>query len=449
MEENKNLLTRLLKSFQKQEGLDDLLLMAEHWNGFKRENAVRRLGMLGNPIAIPKLIVRLNDWVPEVRGVAKEALLKLMTTSNAGAFAEALPDLFHLKTCGRDDHAQFIAVVLEYLLEDENTECLRMATFSVEPKVARIGLRLCIDHSLVDKDVLATNCLSHPDVLVRNMAAGLLREFSGDTLYTLLKMALKDPFMPVRREAFLITLRITPDQGDVIANEFLFDKHMSIREIAITHLVKKGVDVRGIYSYALENGSQIITRTKYSILGLGYLGAGAKEQSQLILQNVESKSPGVRKTVIQTIEKLIGEESKPILLKALGDPSPSVAKESSRLISKLKFKFGSCEIYETISIQGHPHTLALIAGVMRKSNKWERLIFLLKTVNMLRSNNTSKIDVILRELVRWDADFNRSSSQPTCLQVNKIKQEFNNCSNFLDKGRKRSIEFTLGGLKSS
>lgn len=445
MEENRKRLTRLLKSFRKQEGLDDLLLMAEHWNGFKRENAVRRLGMLGNPIAIPKLIIRINDWVPEVRVVAKEALLKLMTSSNAGAFAESLPELFHLKTCGRDDHTQFITVVLEYLLEDKNAEYMRKATFSVEPKVARIAVQLCIAHSLVDKDELATNCLSHPDVLVRNIAAGLLREFSGDTLDTLLKTALKDPFMLIRREAFLITLRINPDHGEVIANEFLFDKHMSIREIAISHLVKKDVDVRGIYSYALSKSSQIISRTKYSILGLGYLGA--KEQSQLILQSADSKSPGVRKAVIQAMEKLIGEKSKPILINALGDPSPSVAKESSRLISKLKFKFDSCEINEAISIQGHPHTLSLIAGVMRKSNKWERLIFLLKTLNMLRSNNTSKVDVILPELVKWDVDFNRSSSQPTCLQIEELKQEYSNCSDFLDEGRKRSIEFTLGGLR--
>ena len=47
--ENKNLLERLLRTFMvmKQEGLDDLLSMTEHWNGYERENAVRRLGMLG------------------------------------------------------------------------------------------------------------------------------------------------------------------------------------------------------------------------------------------------------------------------------------------------------------------------------------------------------------------------------------------------------------------
>ena len=42
-------------------GLEDLLAMSSHASGFKRENAVRRLGMLGNPMAIPYLMVRAND----------------------------------------------------------------------------------------------------------------------------------------------------------------------------------------------------------------------------------------------------------------------------------------------------------------------------------------------------------------------------------------------------
>jgi HEAT repeat protein len=233
MEENKNLLNRLLRSFQKQEGLDDLLLMAEHWNGFKRENAVRRLGMLGNPIAISKLVVRVNDWVPQVREAAREALLKLMTPKNAIAFAECLPDLFHLKTCVRDNHTRFIAEVLSYLLKDENVESIREVALSLEPKVARIAVRLCFEHSLLDRDELVAKCLSHPDILVRSIAADHLREISGKTLVDLLKIAIKDPFMPIRREAFQIYLKNSPRQGEIIANTFLFDRHISIRELAI------------------------------------------------------------------------------------------------------------------------------------------------------------------------------------------------------------------------
>ncbi len=447
MEENENLLVRLLRSFQKQEGLDDLLLMAEHWNGFKRENAVRRLGMLGNPVAIPKLIIRVNDWVPQVREAAKEALLKLMTSKNAKAFVESLPDLYHLKTCGRDNHTQFIADVLEYLLKEENLECIRETAFSAEPKVARIAVRLCIDHSLIDRNDLVSKCLSNPDVVMRNIAADHLREFSGKTLDTLLKMAIKDPFMPIRREAFQIYLRNDSEQGQVIANAFLFDRHISIREIAITYLLKNGVNVEDIYSSVVSDDDQTISRRKYSILGLGYLNA--KEKTPSILQNLDNEFPSIRKSVIQAMVKLIGEEARPLLITTLDDPSPSVAKESSRLIAKLKLKFHSNEITEAIDIQGHPHTLALVARAMKKSNKWERLIFLLKVLSMVVKNNAPSLEVIQSELVKWDADFNRSFSQPTYPQIQKINNEYSNCSHLLNKERKRSIEFTLKGLKIS
>ena len=400
--------------------------------------------MLGNPVAIPKLIVRVNDWVPQVREAAKKALLMLMTPKNANAFAESLPDLFHLRTCGRDNHAQFIDDVLEYLLKVENVDSIREVAFSLEPKVARIAVRLCFDYALLDRDELVAKWLSHPDVLVRNIAAVHLREISGANLNALLKLAIKDPYMPIRREAFQIYLRSSPEQGDVIANTFLFDRHVSIRELAITHLLSKGVDVRGLYSSEISNDSQNISRRKFSILGLAYLDA--KEEIPSILQYLNNKSPGIRKSAIQALEKLMGDESKSILLSALDDLSPGVAKESSRLIAKSKFKYGSHEINEAINIQGHPHTLALIMRAMRKSNKWERLIFLLRVMIAVTDDDPSNNGVVQSELSAWDADFNRSSSQPSAMQIQMINHDYASCSSLLNEVQKRSIEFTLSGI---
>jgi HEAT repeat protein len=445
MEENKNLLNRLLRSYHKQEGLDDLLLMAEHWNGFKRENAVRRLGMLGNPIAIPKLVARVNDWVPQVREAAREALLKLMIPKNAKAFAECLPDLFHLKTCGRDNHTRFITEVLAYLLKDENAESIREVALSLESNVARIAVRLCFEHSLLDRDELVRKCLSHPDVLVRNIAARHLRDISGKTLDDLLKVAIKDPFMPIRREAFQIYLKNSPQQeGMAIANTFLFDRHISIRELAITHLLKKGADVRSIYTSVISSSFEFISRKKFSIFGLAYLGC--KEEIPSISQHVFNRSPSIRKSAIQALEKLMGEESKPLLVTTLDDPSPSVAKESSRLITKLKLKFNSNEIKEAIDIKGHSHTLVLAIDAMKKSNKWERLIFLLRVLGETSDSDSADKDAIQLGLVKWDADFNRSSNQPSNLQIQMINREYANCFHLLCEGRKRSIEFTLSGF---
>ena len=63
MDEKKNLLSKLGSALLAQPGLEDLLMLSSHSSGYKRENAVRRLGMLGNPVAIPYLIERANDWV--------------------------------------------------------------------------------------------------------------------------------------------------------------------------------------------------------------------------------------------------------------------------------------------------------------------------------------------------------------------------------------------------
>ncbi len=79
MEPIEKLLKRSLNAILIRENLSDLIRLLEHPNGFKRENAIRRIGMLQDPIAIPNLLIRVNDWVPQVRDAAKEAILRIRT----------------------------------------------------------------------------------------------------------------------------------------------------------------------------------------------------------------------------------------------------------------------------------------------------------------------------------------------------------------------------------
>jgi HEAT repeat protein len=82
-------------------GLPHLLDLAKDPSGYKRENAVRRLGMLGDPAALDSLLRRANDWVPQVRLAALHAIRQLMIPANANAFVSSLPEIFHLEQCGR------------------------------------------------------------------------------------------------------------------------------------------------------------------------------------------------------------------------------------------------------------------------------------------------------------------------------------------------------------
>jgi len=153
--------------------------MSEHWNGYKRENAVRRLGMLGNPIAIPKLIVRANDWVPQVRNAARESIEKLLMNKNAEAFVYSLPDIYHLQDCGRDNHNTLIDKIERFLTRTENRKYLISSIEMDEPSIARNALKLCIENSLIEKYKLVSICFEHNDVIVRNIASDLMQDLKG------------------------------------------------------------------------------------------------------------------------------------------------------------------------------------------------------------------------------------------------------------------------------
>src|SRR5690348_1741050 len=115
MGDKQDLSNKLGSAILSQPGLEDLLATSSHGSGFKRENAVRRLGMLGNPIAIPYLIERVNDWVPQVREAARSALSRLIRAGNGEAFVESLPAIMHLQTCTRDDHTELMQAVEDFL----------------------------------------------------------------------------------------------------------------------------------------------------------------------------------------------------------------------------------------------------------------------------------------------------------------------------------------------
>jgi HEAT repeat protein len=165
-----------LTTFEEKEGVEDLIIMSSHWDGYQRENAVRRLGKLGEPVAITVLIIRVNDWVPQVRSAAREALNKLMTDENAHAFLMCLPAISHLQHCGRNSHKALIDGVEAFLLKQSNVELVIDAIANADFKVARLCCDLVCQNNLLLTGAFIQKCFQSPDVLVRLYGAKLLRD---------------------------------------------------------------------------------------------------------------------------------------------------------------------------------------------------------------------------------------------------------------------------------
>lgn len=437
MAEKQNLFSRLLKNFSKQEGLDDILLMSEHWNGYKRENAVRRLGMLGNPLAIPNLIIRSNDWVPQVRIAAKEALSKLAISKNIEAFIKALPELYHLKNCSRDSHDNLISSIEEYMLSNKNIIYLINGLHDENPFVARACISLIIENNLMEEVQIVRVGLAHPDLIVRVKVSHLLKGLTKEVQTLALNIAINDRFMPIRREAFLILIQIGIDNG--LVKELLFDRHSSVREIAIKYLVNQNIDVRIIYQ-------ESISSSRVSAICCGIWGLGQCKNSEDVLfvkSFLTNPSPSVRKQSLNTLVMLMDEEANNVIENSLSDESPAVCKEAARLSRKNGVNFTAARLLEIINGSEYKHTFSSCIGISKRMNKWDRLIFLFSLLDTKYLNKLIEKQQIQLALRQWDIDYNRSSSQPTKSQLDVLGCKVNEYYKILSSYEYRSIIFSL------
>ena len=386
------------------------------------------------------MIVRVNDWVPEVRNAAQKSLEKLLKPENAEAFVYNLPDFYHLQNCGRDNHNILIDKVISFLLKPENNFYIKSAIKNDDFYLARIAVKLCIQHSLIDKYELVSESLYHNDVVVRNIVSNLLRDFTGESLELLLKKAIKDTFMPIRREACQIYLKVFPEQG--LAKKFIFDRHISIREISIKYLDK--IDVEIMLNNILSSTGSSALKIRCAILGLAEIGANVSVPT--IIKYSRNQLPSIRKASLQALVKLVGEEAKPYLLNGLSDKSPSVAKESARLLKQLQIILSAEVLFNIVEKTNLSHTLIVCISVSKSINKWERLIFLLSLLKLPMLKDSSNLIRLENSLYQWDLNFNRSSSQASRTQIEQLSYEYSQSKQFLSEIGLSSFDFTMKTL---
>ncbi len=290
--------TMSVDSILKCTDINTLLACTELKDGYKRESSVLQLGVLSDPVAISDLLKRANDWVPEIRSAAKIALLKIATPENAEAFVMSLPELYHLRKCGRANHSNLIGEIENYLIGPENVLNILKGLNDSDSEVSKACFALVLKHKLADPEQFILSALKHRDVNIRLKASHLLHGLDKDKKQEALKIALKDKHMPIRREAFLSLMQVWGNEG--LAKTMLFDEHPGIREIAVAHLTKMGEDVQ--YTYLRTLSKDDTQDLCAALWGLGFLKVA--ECSTLVKPFLTHENSRVRKQAEATLDTL-------------------------------------------------------------------------------------------------------------------------------------------------
>ncbi len=173
-----------------------------------RQFAVTTVCATRHPRALAFVLLRLNDWVPEVRRTAKELLATLMTKENVDAVVVALPLILALETKGRDNHRPTVESALVLLRGPNGREALARGVDSTDRKVRFACYRLLLGEEAVDLKFFR-KALEDPSPMLRVTAVRAGARVQPLPV-ALLEKARADSFFLVRREAFRLLLGVSP-----------------------------------------------------------------------------------------------------------------------------------------------------------------------------------------------------------------------------------------------
>ena len=414
-------------------------LLTLHWNGHVREEAIRLLADADPLSAAPFLLLRLNDWVEEVRSLAASVVDEWLRQGLLTPLALCMPLVARLRGPVRGRNEELVAEIRRRLLSEEPPGALLAACRSPDRGVRRQAFDLAFDRedrtpeSLVDEGLVD----SDPVVRLRTVRRALpAMERLGAV--ERLQRAMEDRFMPVRREALLALAEISLERTVPALWRAVLDPHPAIRYSARWLLSRRGEEqFASRYREVLaQPASRKLLATALS--GLGEVGASSDLPA--VLPFLSHPSVRVRASAVGATAKLDEGRDPSILLQSLLDDSPKVSREAAQALRGKALFLGTDKIWECFQAARTPNARQNVLHLLAKLPVVDRLTRLLRvaaspddplatealqlaTATLLRPNlgyvrvSKGEADEILNELASLEGRLEQSIQQQVKLLV--------------------------------
>lgn len=269
-----------------------------HRSGWVRQAALQELANAPRAECLPFVLARLNDWVPAVRDAALRAIRPYLAAAYADRWIAMLDLVEALRRARRADHQSLLAAVDELLRSRDLEPQLLAALRSLDPAVRRGCARMLLRRPSVG--VLQRMSESRdPAVRLMALRATLADAHPDDVV---LERALGDTALPVRRRAVVEMLRRGRVGAGRIADTLMFDRSLSIRDLAREWLRKHRaeLDLAAVYRRAIAEATG--RRQRIALLGLGE--TGGHDDVRVLLPYLDHASAPVRRYAILALDAL-------------------------------------------------------------------------------------------------------------------------------------------------
>lgn len=416
-----------------------IALATFHQNGYVREAAITKLSLVTTGAELPFLILRLNDWVSNVRAAAYKAVRSRIKLEYCRPLIESQPLISRLEYAGRADHKEIVNRIHQLLHSDECRTALLESLKSKDRYIRRASFTLAMDSTKPDLEHVVTLALNDEDTMIRRWAAQkVASSFDGETLGVFVRLMKRNRFMPVRREALRIVIKSDPDHAIEELQNAMLDSHQSMREESRYLLQRiQPIDVAALYRQHLVTAQD--TTLPSAISGLGETGRA--EDDEWIVPYATHPSSKIRSTAIRALTKLNRRAHVGIFLNALKDEVPRVSRQAQNALAKKGSWLNPAPVWEIFKSASQVHVKRNAISVIEQLSKWESITLLIRAL----SDSDEGIVVMSSAAIdRWMGGLNRRFfSTPTHEQLQKLMDALAECG---DDNTKHLMLFLMKGF---
>ena len=427
-----------VKALRRGEAIPTAILgvISFHGNGFIREAALRVLDHVEGGAELRYLLVRLNDWVPEVREAALRAVRRRLTAEYASAFAFHIGLIVRLLAWGRANHFETLGSIVELLRGPAGWPRLPSILDSANAMSRRFLYRLLMDAESEAGRALIRRALRDSEPLTRLEAMRRLQGAKPGNL-EVLRAALRDKFSPVRLLAARELANADCGESEDTFIELLMDPAASVRALARQRLGTR-IDFARIYQQHLADPMpQRVAAALRGIAEIGDLGSVAR-----VVALVGAADARVAAAALRALAMLDGDNRIADLLDALRSPRLSLVREAARGLS-VRIQLVDPKALWEISQDAR----ALVARVrvlklLFQGPKWSALFYMLACVIDREPEVARRARTALEG---WLMRFNSSWAEPSAEQLPRLRNALEAVRGQLPADTARGLEFCLRG----
>lgn len=405
-----------------------LVLLSMHRDGFIREQALADLVKVERPLALGATILRLSDWVPQVRDRAIDAVRQTLR-SGLDPFVPWLSFF----AGAQDPRLDQIDRTIDGLIRAA-PEADILALFAHSDRTVRRYVASLLAETLEVPSPAIWNAAIHQDD--RPTSAILCCTALERDVPAEYAIAAIESTNPAVRSSAVWRLATSDHQRAVEAvDSALADRASPPRSTAQLAVSRRGADSAAMYRAWIDEGQISVA----IVLGLGETGS-LEDRPQLLGLLTDSR-PRIRAAAARAIGRFsLDLPTTAVMLQLLKDPSPRVAKMARQMLTPTARGLDCDVLWSLVGTAEPAHTSVLAFDLLCAPDRWCALD---ASLRVLSFGPGELIDRAVRHCEMAAGLGLGASFRPTAAQRTRIATHLSGAERHLTPSRFERLSFTI------